>query len=57
MSKEKSKKKEMVFNGIPAAPGIAFGEAFVVNVEEIPVFTDFMHQFLQVKETWGIRIH
>jgi phosphotransferase system enzyme I (PtsI) len=31
------KKKEMIFNGIPASPGIASGEAFVVNVEDIPV--------------------
>jgi phosphotransferase system enzyme I (PtsI) len=29
--------QEMTFNGIPASPGIAFGEAFVVNVEDIAV--------------------
>ncbi|MBN1163908.1 MAG: phosphoenolpyruvate--protein phosphotransferase [Candidatus Krumholzibacteriota bacterium] len=44
MSKDKVKKREMVFNGIPAAPGIAFGEAFVVNVEELPVFTDIIEE-------------
>ena len=32
--------KEMIFHGIPASPGIAFGEAFVVNVEDIPVTAD-----------------
>ncbi len=30
----------MVFNGIPAAPGITFGEAFVVNIDEMPVTSD-----------------
>lgn len=40
MKKKVSEKKEMIFNGIPAAPGIAFGEAFVVNVEELPVTAD-----------------
>lgn len=34
---DRGDKKEMVFNGIPASPGIAFGEAFVVNVEDLPV--------------------
>jgi len=33
----KTDKKEMTFNGTPASPGIAFGEAFVVNVEDLPV--------------------
>jgi phosphotransferase system enzyme I (PtsI) len=33
----KTEKKEITFNGIPASPGIAFGEAFVVNVEDLPV--------------------
>lgn len=37
MSGEKAKHKEKIFHGIPASPGIAFGEAFVVNVEDIPV--------------------
>ncbi len=27
----------MTFSGIPASSGIAFGEAFVVNVEDLPV--------------------
>lgn len=30
----------MIFSGIPAAPGIAFGEAFVVNIEELPVTSE-----------------
>jgi phosphotransferase system enzyme I (PtsI) len=34
---DKITKKEMTFTGIPAAPGIAFGQAFVVNVEDLPV--------------------
>jgi len=33
----KTEKKETTFNGIPASPGIAFGEAFVFNVEDFPV--------------------
>ena len=37
MDEAKVEKKEMTFIGIPASPGIAFGEAFVVNVEEQPV--------------------
>lgn len=37
MKEKKTKKKEMIFNGIPAAPGIAFGEAFVVNIADLPV--------------------
>jgi phosphotransferase system enzyme I (PtsI) len=32
--------KELIFQGIPASPGIAFGEAFVVNVEDMPVSKD-----------------
>ena len=40
MAKKPEESKEMIFNGIPASPGIAFGEAFVVNVEEIPVTAD-----------------
>ena len=40
MRKKNSEKKEMIFNGIPAAPGIAFGEVFVVNVDELPVTPD-----------------
>ncbi len=32
-----SSKKEMIFTGIPAAPGIAFGQAFVVNIDDLPV--------------------
>jgi phosphotransferase system enzyme I (PtsI) len=37
MAGDKAKNKETIFNGIPASPGIAHGEAFVVNVEDIPV--------------------
>jgi phosphotransferase system enzyme I (PtsI) len=37
MIDEQPDKKEMIFNGIPASPGIASGEAFVVNVEDLPV--------------------
>ncbi|MBN2070643.1 MAG: phosphoenolpyruvate--protein phosphotransferase [Candidatus Krumholzibacteriota bacterium] len=37
MKKKTDEKKEIIFNGIPAAPGIAFGEVFVVNVDELPV--------------------
>jgi len=33
----KPESQERIFNGIPASPGIAFGEAFVVNVEDIDV--------------------
>lgn len=37
MDREKIEKTEMIFDGIPAAPGIAFGEAFVLNVEDLSV--------------------
>jgi phosphotransferase system enzyme I (PtsI) len=37
VSDAKSDDREMTFSGIPASPGIAFGEAFVVNVEDFPV--------------------
>ena len=37
MNETDANKKEMMFSGIPASPGIAFGEAFVVNVEEQPI--------------------
>ncbi len=37
MSDAKTDKKEMTFTGNPASPGIAFGEAFVVNVEDQPI--------------------
>ena len=37
MDDAKTEKKEITFNGTPASPGIAFGEAFVVNVEDLPV--------------------
>ena len=40
MSKEGGEKKELVFNGIPASPGIAFGEAFVVNVDDFMIDED-----------------
>lgn len=40
MEKGKSEQREMIFNGIPASPGIAIGEAFVVNVEDLPVTDD-----------------
>jgi phosphotransferase system enzyme I (PtsI) len=33
----KAERKEQTFNGISASPGIAFGEAFVMNVEDLPV--------------------
>ncbi|HSG28706.1 MAG TPA: phosphoenolpyruvate-utilizing N-terminal domain-containing protein, partial [Candidatus Krumholzibacterium sp.] len=36
----RSPKKEIIFNGIPAAPGIAFGRAFVVNIEDLPVSSE-----------------
>lgn len=34
MTEERSGKGERTFTGSPASPGIAFGEAFVVNVED-----------------------
>ncbi|MCX5753360.1 MAG: phosphoenolpyruvate--protein phosphotransferase, partial [Candidatus Krumholzibacteria bacterium] len=37
MDDAKNDNKEMTFTGIPASPGIAFGEAFVFNVEDLPV--------------------
>ncbi|MCK4549986.1 MAG: phosphoenolpyruvate--protein phosphotransferase, partial [Candidatus Krumholzibacteria bacterium] len=37
MDLEKIEKPEMIFDGIAAAPGIAFGEAFVINVEDLSV--------------------
>jgi len=37
MAGKTGENKEKIFHGIPASPGIAFGEAFVVNVEDIPV--------------------
>ena len=37
MDDVKAEKNEMTFSGIPASPGIAFGEAFVVKVEDLPV--------------------
>ena len=37
MADKAPQKEELVFHGLPASPGIAFGEAFVVNVEDIPV--------------------
>jgi len=37
MDREQMEKTEMVFDGIAASPGIAFGEAFVVNVEDLSV--------------------
>ena len=37
---EGKEKKELIFNGIPASPGIAFGEAYVVNVDEFVVDED-----------------
>jgi len=40
MSEEKDKNKDLIFNGIPASPGIAFGEAYVVNVDEFAVDDD-----------------
>ena len=40
MAGKTEKNKEMIFHGIPASPGIAFGEAFVVNVEDTPVTAD-----------------
>ncbi len=40
MADKSAQQKEMIFNGLPASPGIAFGEAFVVNVEEMPVLEE-----------------
>ena len=37
MDRDRIEKKEMIFDGIAAAPGIAFGEAFVINVEDFSV--------------------
>jgi phosphotransferase system enzyme I (PtsI) len=37
MDREQIDKNEMIFDGIAASPGIAFGEAFVVNVEDLSV--------------------
>jgi len=37
MDREQVEKTEMIFEGIAASPGIAFGEAFVVNVEDLSV--------------------
>jgi len=37
MDHEKAEKIEMTFEGIPASPGIAFGDAFVINVEDLAV--------------------
>jgi len=37
MGNEEIEKKETMFHGIPAAHGIAFGEAFVVSTEDIPI--------------------
>ncbi|MCK4236401.1 MAG: phosphoenolpyruvate--protein phosphotransferase, partial [Candidatus Krumholzibacteria bacterium] len=44
MDKERPGKKEMIFNGIPVSPGIAFGVAFVVNVEDLPVTDDAVRE-------------
>ena len=37
MDREHIEKTEMIFEGIPASPGIAFGEVFVINVEDLSV--------------------
>jgi phosphotransferase system enzyme I (PtsI) len=37
MAVDKKGRENETFTGIPAAPGIAIGNAFVVNVEELPV--------------------
>jgi len=37
VAKPKAPAKETTLNGIPASPGIAFGEAFVINVDDVPV--------------------
>lgn len=37
MGNEEIEKKETMFHGIPAAHGIAFGEAFIVSTEDIPI--------------------
>lgn len=50
MHSDQSKDKEIIFNGIPASPGIAFGEAFVVNVEDLPVSADMLHDDRVEKE-------
>jgi phosphotransferase system enzyme I (PtsI) len=42
MGKERAEKNEVIINGIPASPGIAIGEAFVVNVEDLAVAEDLV---------------
>ncbi|MDD4857924.1 MAG: phosphoenolpyruvate--protein phosphotransferase [Candidatus Krumholzibacteria bacterium] len=37
MDDARAEQKERIFNGISASPGIAFGEAFVMNVEDLAV--------------------
>ncbi len=40
MDREQIEKTEMIFDGISASPGIAFGEAFIINVEDLSVDDD-----------------
>jgi phosphotransferase system enzyme I (PtsI) len=40
MDTEQTDRHELIFHGIPASPGIAIGEAFVVNVEDLAVSED-----------------
>ncbi len=40
MNTEQTDRHELIFHGIPASPGIAIGEAFVVNVEDLAVSED-----------------
>lgn len=40
MDRGKAEKKEMIFEGIPVSPGIAFGEAYVVNVEDLAIIAE-----------------
>lgn len=40
MDRERADRSELIFHGIPASPGIAIGEAFVVNVEDLAITED-----------------
>lgn len=44
MVKAESKKNEMIFNGIPVSPGIAIGDVFVVNLDEMSVTPDVIEE-------------
>ncbi|HUV35912.1 MAG TPA: phosphoenolpyruvate--protein phosphotransferase [Patescibacteria group bacterium] len=40
MDRARADRSELIFHGIPASPGIAIGEAFVVNVENLAITED-----------------